>query len=579
MGLFFYLKNPIFLLFFTIFLYIYLRLQFIGGMKIMSSQENRIIITRKYELIPCASNTSEWLKKVMNYTKDNFPQKISYYEAKLEKAKNKDEKAKIQQRLDALYAQQKIFEEEGNITNQNIIDYTYDLVRRAMESEARRKNITITYVYSELQNQHAMDMDIKERNKLINALVNECCRVKGSKKGSILDKVDINNPLGGYGIAFSQSLNKEIKDMVNIGHVLTGGSSILSYKLDSPFTIAKDHMNFSHDYESYEELYEHIHNNDCQLYFDFGANGKSTIARFQINLGSNRHKKNKEELISTLLKVYSGEYQFCGSSIGIEKNKIILNLSMSIPQAASELDENIVVGVDLGIAIPAMCSLNNNLYERLAIGSADDFLRVRTKIQGQRKRLQESLKNTSGGHGRVKKLEALERLKKAEAHFVETYCHLISKRVVDFALKHHAKYINIENLTGYDTSDFILRNWSYYKLQQYITYKADKYGIIVRKINPCYTSQVCSVCGNWHPENRPKGSKGQAYFDCHNPECKTHNPKFYKRGVNADFNASRNIAMSTLWMENGQVTEKSKQEARLYYGIPDTENIVSDIAV
>lgn len=36
---------------------------------------------------------------------------------------------------------------------------------------------------------------------------------------------------------------------------------------------------------------------------------------------------------------------------------------------------------------------------------------------------------------------------------------------------------------------------------------------------------------------------------------------------NADFNAARNIAMSTLWMETGQVTEKSKQEAREYYGI------------
>ena len=154
-------------------------------------------------------------------------------------------------------------------------------------------------------------------------------------------------------------------------------------------------------------------------------------------------------------------------------------------------------------------------------------------------------------------------MKKTEAHFVETYCHMVSKRVVDFALRNNAKYINVENLTGYDTDDFILRNWSYYKLQEYITYKAAKYGIEVRKINPCYTSQVCSVCGNWEPDQR----KSQAVFECANGECDSY--KKYEYGFNADFNAARNIAKSTLFMEKGQVTEKSKEEARKYYGFDE----------
>ena len=261
--------------------------------------------------------------------------------------------------------------------------------------------------------------------------------------------------------------------------------------------------------------------------------------------------------------IFEENYKVQGCSIEIDGKSIILNLSLSIPKQIRELDENIVVGVDLGIAVPAMCALNNNMYERLAIGSADEFLRQRTKLQAQRRRLQKSLRDTSGGHGRNKKLKALDRLSKAESHFVETYCHMISKRIIDFALKHNAKYINIENLNGYDTSDFILRNWSYYKLQQYITYKAEKYGIVVRKINPCYTSQICSVCGNWEYGQR----KSQAVFECANSECDSH--KKYEHGFNADFNAARNIAMSTLWMEDGQVTEKSKQEAREYYGISE----------
>ncbi len=529
-----------------------------------------IKITRKYTLIPTSSEYREWIKRIMAFMQSFYTNKIKYYEGRLEKETDATNIEKINSRLNTLHGQLKEFEESGEITQKNINDYTYDLIRRVMESESCRKNAIISYVIMELINCDAANMEIRDRNKLINELTSYGCRVKKSKKGSLLNLMDIDNPLGGYGVSFSKILGNDIKTMVNSKHVLEGKNSIVTYKSDSPFSISKSDMSFSHNYDTYEELCEHIREKDCNLYFNFGHDGNPTIARFKINLGANR--KNKDELIATMLKVISGEYKFCGSSIGIEKNKIILNLSLDIPKQIRQLDENTVVGVDLGIAVPAMCALNNNLYERIAIGSADDFLRMRTKLQSQRKRLQKTLKTTSGGHGRKKKLKALERVKKQEAHFVETYCHMISKNVVDFALKHNAKYINVENLTGYDTSDFILRNWSYYKLQEYITYKAAKYDIEVRKINPCYTSQICSVCGNWEYGQR----KSQSVFECANENCDSHTK--YKHGFNADFNAARNIAKSTLWMESGQVTEKSKQEAREYYGIAEKYEELNKVA-
>ena len=45
-------------------------------------------------------------------------------------------------------------------------------------------------------------------------------------------------------------------------------------------------------------------------------------------------------------------------------------------------------------------------------------------------------------------------------------------------LKNNAKYINLENLSGYDASEFILRNWGYNKIEQFTTYKAAMYGIL-----------------------------------------------------------------------------------------------------
>ena len=60
-------------------------------------------------------------------------------------------------------------------------------------------------------------------------------------------------------------------------------------------------------------------------------------------------------------------------------------------------------------------------------------------------------------------------------------------------------------------------------------YKAKENGIIVRKVNPQYTSQHCSKCGFIDRDNR----LSQAQFKC--SKC--------DYSENADFNAARNIAL------------------------------------
>lgn len=538
-----------------------------------NKDETTITITRKYAIIPTSSDMKEWNKKIYKFTVDKLNNKIVTLKEEIEKLNEKSKKKKLKddeiKSLEELNKQliecNDTLEEitrTKEYTQKMINDYTYSLVRTAMEEEARRKNYILTWIYSCMVEHGVQYMEtLKEKQKFIKDTINYAYRKKGSKDGSLFDNTEITNILHGYGMAFKQTLTSKVCDLVKDG-VLEGKVVLPNYKMDSPFTIEKETMGFTHDYESYEELCEHINDKDLKLYFDYGGNQKPTIARFKINLG---HGKNKDELKATLLKLYSGEYQYCGSSIQISKNKIILNLSMKIPKKEMDLDENVVVGVDLGMAVPAMCALNNSIYEKQPIGSADDFLAIRTRLQAQRRKLQIALKSTAGGHGRKKKLKALNRLRDREKHFVESYCHFVSKQVVDFALKHRAKYINIENLTGYDTSKFILRNWSYYKLQQYITYKAARYGIIVRKINPCYTSQVCSYCGHWEPKQR----KSQDTFICGSEDCISNNKKKVKYTVNADFNAARNIAMSTLFMETGEVTEKTKEKAREYYGFEE----------
>lgn len=266
--------------------------------------------------------------------------------------------------------------------------------------------------------------------------------------------------------------------------------------------------------------------------------------RFRFNFGKDR--SNNRLIVQRCLKLdkdYDGEYKLCNSSIQMVKRdgspKLFLLMVVNIPQEHVELNKRIVVGVDLGLNVPAYVATNIT-DERKAIGDREHFLNTRMAFQRRYKSLQR-LKGTAGGKGRAKKLEPLERLRQAEHNWVHTQNHLFSREVVNFAVQTHAATIHLEDLSGFgkdgdgnadERKEFVLRNWSYYELQNMITYKAAKYGIKVEKIRPAFTSRTCSCCGH-------EGFREGVTFICENPECKQFGEK-----AHADYNAARNIANS-----------------------------------
>lgn len=405
------------------------------------------------------------------------------------------------------------------------IDRVYKYLRDGIFNQNKAMNQYMSALYIS-----AIAEASKEDRAELNRLYT---RISTSKKGSAYSK-EIVFPKGlpttsSLGQAVRQDFQKSCKD-----GLLCGKVSLPTYRKDNPLLVHVDYVRLRstnphndnglyHNYKSHTEFLEHLYSNDLEILIKF-----ANAITFKLVLG-NPHKS--AALRSELQHIFEENYKVCGSSIQIDGKKIILNMSMDIPKQEVELDENTVVGVDLGLAIPAVCGLNTNEYIRKSIGSKNDFLRVRTQLQSQRRRIQRALTATSGGHGRYKKMKALNKLSKKEKNFVKTYNHFVSKNVVDFAVQNRAKYINIEDLSGYNSNQFILRNWSFYELQQFITYKAARYGIGVRKINPYHTSQTCSCCGHWEEGQRIY----QAHFKC--AACGAE--------LNADFNASRNIAMST----------------------------------
>lgn len=250
----------------------------------------------------------------------------------------------------------------------------------------------------------------------------------------------------------------------------------------------------------------------------------------------NARKENTLELQHTLQKVINGEYKLSQSSLEFDRNNnLILNLTIDIPfKQEDNLIKDRVLGVDLGVKYPAYVCLNDDTYKREHIGEALELIKQREQYQARRRRTQQQLKNVKGGKGRHKKLKNLDRLSDCERNFAKTYNHMISKRIVEFAKKHKCEYIHLEKLTKDGFDNTILRNWSYYELQQMIEYKADRLGIKVRYVNPAFTSQTCSRCGNIDKENR----QTQETFVCTKCEFK----------LNADHNAAINIARSVEFM-------------------------------
>ena len=446
------------------------------------------------------------------------------------------------------------------------VSRVYNFLCDCISTQNRTMNQAMSSIYSSA----LLEATKEDRDLLSNMIGRTNKKFKNGKPNGSIYGEDLSFPEE-FKIPANvkQRVNKDFSNANKHNALLKGETSLPSYNKNNPFMIlpellrpisnSKQKFGFYYEYQDFDEFLSHLYS-DLDVFLKFPND-----ITFKCIFGNPRRSA---ELRNVFKNIFDGTYDVRGSTIGLKNTKIILNLSISIPKKNTVLDESLSVGVDLGLAIPAMCSLSSNVYMRKFIGSKDDFLRVRQKIQAQRRRLQKSLTYTSGGHGREKKLQALDRFKDYERNWVKTYNHYVSHAVVDFAEKSRAKYINLEYLKGFGSQDknkFILRNWSYYELQQQIKYKAEKSNIIVRYVNPCYTSQVCSCCGHWEEGQRVS----QDTFICNNPECENYGVK-----INADFNASRNIAMSRLFVDEEAMkkvkdpAETLKKEAAAYYSIP-----------
>jgi len=140
--------------------------------------------------------------------------------------------------------------------------------------------------------------------------------------------------------------------------------------------------------------------------------------------------------------------------------------------------------------------------------------------------------------GQKKAFYKIKQLKNREFLQVNHELHRISKEIVDEAKRTNAVIV-VGKLKGIRQRikagrrvRRLVNNFPYYRLVQYIRYKAEWVGISVLEVSEAYTSQTCHNC---HVRDRA-ARKTQGLFRCKNCGLQT----------NADYNGSMNIMQRAL---------------------------------
>lgn len=151
-----------------------------------------------------------------------------------------------------------------------------------------------------------------------------------------------------------------------------------------------------------------------------------------------------------------------------------------------------VMGVDLGIKCPAVSYCSDKSVKFHGNGRKNKY--IRRHYASVRKKLQ-----------RAKKRKAIKRIKNKEQRVMRDIDHKLSRDIVNTAMAHNVSLIKLERLQNIRSStrqsrknNKNLHSWPFYRLAQFIEYKAKLVGISVEYVNPAYTSQKCPICGDVH---------------------------------------------------------------------------------
>ena len=221
--------------------------------------------------------------------------------------------------------------------------------------------------------------------------------------------------------------------------------------------------------------------NDSNIEFPVMVNGRSKRISVKTKMSD------KQKTVFTSYKL--------GTMRIVEKgNSLVAQIVYDADEIAFS-DNGNVMGVDLGIKCPAVSYCFDGSVKFYGNGRKNKYMRRHYKYL--RKKL-----------GKAKKLDAIKRINDKEQRIMKDIDHKLSHDIIETAVAHNVKVIKLEQLQNIRSTTRTsrknnpsLHTWSFYRLAQFIEYKAKLAGIKVEYVNPAYTSQKCPVCGSVHHAN------------------------------------------------------------------------------
>lgn len=208
--------------------------------------------------------------------------------------------------------------------------------------------------------------------------------------------------------------------------------------------------------------------------------------RIRVPLATTERQERILEQLGTIVKQGAAKL-YC------KRGRWYLALSVTVPVAPCAGDR--IAGIDMGLRNLAVVNCEGEtLFFK---GNLAAY--VRRRFNALRRRM-----------GKAKALDAIRRMKDKEARWMRDQDHKISRAIANWCLARGVGTIRMEKLEGLrnrrrrDRRDRgrSLHCWSFYRLQQFIAYKARLAGIRVEWVEPKETSRTCPRCGHCAKENR-----------------------------------------------------------------------------
>jgi IS605 OrfB family transposase len=246
---------------------------------------------------------------------------------------------------------------------------------------------------------------------------------------------------------------------------------------------------------------------------------------------------------------------------------LVFDVAVKMPPQQLEFFPTNVVAVDLGLNNLITATFSDGTSHIISGRELKAIKRYWQKVRAKVKPKDDGFADIFASITKRKPSRRYSQICRKESRQIIHRLHIISKQFVELCDEKGVTHIVFGNLSGIrDKIKYSkrlnqqLHNWNFAQLVDFITYKAQRVGIITELISERYTSQTCCACGTVDKSNRK--TRGLYICNCGNR-------------INADRNGASNILQRYLRNRSSGSVARSEAERRSGFSLPVVTLVLS----